>query len=93
MTDISDLPGSTAPTRATDEPLARRTTIARDLVTIGRRACRSVFREPEFFIPALFVPVFFYIIQTMAEKVKPLKKAADAAPPQPSGDTGAPNPA
>ncbi|MEM9745354.1 MAG: ABC transporter permease [Actinomycetota bacterium] len=66
MTDISDLPGSTAPTRATDEPLARRTTIARDLVTIGRRACRSVFREPEFFIPALFVPVFFFVVNVGA---------------------------
>ncbi|MBB6429484.1 efflux RND transporter permease subunit [Algisphaera agarilytica] len=44
-------------------------------------------------VGVIFVPVFFYIIQTMAEKVKPPKKAADASPPQPSGDTGAPNPA
>ncbi len=44
------------------EPLARKATIIHDLSTIARRACRSVFREPEFFIPAIIVPVFFFVV-------------------------------
>ncbi len=44
------------------EPLARPSSIAHDLSTVARRAIRSVFREPEFFIPALIVPVFFYVV-------------------------------
>ena len=43
-------------------PLARRASIFHDIATIGRRACRGVFREPEFFIPALIVPVFFFVV-------------------------------
>jgi ABC-2 type transport system permease protein len=55
------------------EPLARPSSIAHDLSTVARRAIRSVFREPEFFIPALIVPVFFYVVnigslQDFAEK-------------------------
>jgi len=48
--------------RIEDEPLARRSTVLHDLLTIARRACRSVFREPEFFIPALITPVFFFVV-------------------------------
>ena len=47
---------------AADEPLARRSTVLHDLATIARRACRSVFREPEFIIPALIVPLFFFVV-------------------------------
>ena len=43
-------------------PLARRSSMWHDLVTVARRAIRGVFREPEFIIPALVVPVFFYIV-------------------------------
>lgn len=43
-------------------PLARRSSMAHDLVTVARRAIRGVFREPEFLVPALVVPVFFYIV-------------------------------
>ncbi len=43
-------------------PLARRSSALHDLVTVAGRACRSVFREPEFFIPAIIVPVFFFIV-------------------------------
>lgn len=45
-----------------DEPLARRASITHDLATVASRACRGVFREPEFFIPALIVPVFFFVV-------------------------------
>ncbi|MEM9418202.1 MAG: multidrug efflux RND transporter permease subunit [Planctomycetota bacterium] len=44
-------------------------------------------------VGVIFVPVFFYIIQTMAEKVKPPKKSADAAPPAPASESPAPDPA
>ena len=44
------------------EPLARRSSIVHDLKTVAKRACRGVFREPEFFIPALIVPVFFFVV-------------------------------
>lgn len=45
-----------------DEPLARRANVIHDLATVAKRACRSVFREPEFFIPAIIVPVFFFVV-------------------------------
>ena len=54
--------GSTSERPSPDEPLARRSSAFHDLATIGRRACRSVFREPEFFVPALIVPVFFFVV-------------------------------
>ena len=60
MTDTSTRPDGLA--GAADEPLARRATILHDLATIATRACRSVFREPEFIIPALVVPLFFFVV-------------------------------
>lgn len=33
-----------------------------DLATIAGRALRSIPREPESFIPALFIPAFFFIV-------------------------------
>ncbi|MCU0261533.1 MAG: ABC transporter permease [Ilumatobacteraceae bacterium] len=45
-----------------NEPLARHAGFLHDLVTIGRRSLRGVFREPEFFIPALIVPLFFFVV-------------------------------
>jgi ABC-2 type transport system permease protein len=55
---------TTAP--AVYEPIARRSSIIHDLKTIAKRACRGVFREPEFFIPALIVPVFFFVVNVGA---------------------------
>lgn len=49
-----------------ERPLARRSSVAHDFATVARRAIRSVFREPEFFIPALVVPVFFYVVNVGA---------------------------
>ncbi len=34
----------------------------RDLMTVAKRAIRSIPREPEAIIPALFIPTFFYIV-------------------------------
>lgn len=48
------------------EPLARKSSMFHDLRTVAKRACRGVFREPEFFIPALIVPVFFFIVNVGA---------------------------
>jgi ABC-2 type transport system permease protein len=59
-----------------EEPLARKATIVHDLATIARRACRSVFREPEFFIPAIIVPVFFFVVNIGA-----LQDVAEAGAP------------
>jgi ABC-2 type transport system permease protein len=55
---------ATATTTSVPEyvPLARRSSVVHDLGTIARRAVRSVFREPEFFLPALVVPVFFFVV-------------------------------
>ncbi|MDJ0768016.1 MAG: ABC transporter permease [Ilumatobacter sp.] len=50
----------------TSDPLARRSSIGHDLATVARRAIRGVFREPEFFVPALIVPVFFFVVNTGA---------------------------
>lgn len=37
-----------------------------DLFTIAGRALRSIPREPESFIPALFIPAFFFIVNVGA---------------------------
>jgi ABC-2 type transport system permease protein len=44
------------------QPLARRAPAVHDFWTIAGRSVRGVFREPEFFIPALIVPVFFFVV-------------------------------
>ena len=49
-----------------DEPLAHRSSILHDFLAVARRAIRGVFREPEFFIPALITPVFFYVVNVGA---------------------------
>ncbi|HEY5662673.1 MAG TPA: ABC transporter permease [Ilumatobacter sp.] len=54
------------PSPAVYVPLARRSSVAFDLATVARRAIRGVFREPEFFIPALIVPVFFFVVNVGA---------------------------
>jgi len=34
----------------------------RDLLTVAKRAVRAIPREPESFVPALFIPAFFFIV-------------------------------
>ena len=46
-----------------------------DLATIAGRAIRSIPREPETFIPALFIPAFFFIVNVGA-----LQDLAEGAP-------------
>lgn len=46
-----------------------------DLVTVARRALRSLLREPEAIIPALTIPVFFYAVNIGA-----LQDLAESAP-------------
>ena len=48
------------------EPLASKSSILYDLTTVAQRAIRGVFREPEFFVPALIVPVFFFVVNVGA---------------------------
>ncbi len=52
--------------RPGDEPLARRSSFLHDLRTVAKRAIRGVFREPEFFGPALIIPVFFFVVNVGA---------------------------
>jgi len=48
------------------EVRARRAGFLADLITVAGRAVRSIPREPEAIIPALVVPVFFYIVNVGA---------------------------
>jgi ABC-2 type transport system permease protein len=44
--------------------LARRAGFMSDLLAVAGRALRTITREPESVIPALIVPVFFYVVNT-----------------------------
>jgi ABC-2 type transport system permease protein len=58
---------STSPADPTSyRPLARRARAVHDFLTIASRSVRGVFREPEFFIPALITPVFFFVVNVGA---------------------------
>ena len=57
----------------TDPPWAARSNVQarpsgffRDLWTIAMRAIRAVPREPEAFLPALFIPAFFFTVNVGA---------------------------
>ena len=63
MSSSTDTTSTTAPAYV---PLARRASAWHDFVTIAHRAIRGMFREPEFFIPALITPVFFFVVQVGA---------------------------
>jgi ABC-2 type transport system permease protein len=53
---------------------ARRAGLLRDLIVVARRAVRQVVREPAAIIPALVIPVFFFVVNVGA-----LQKLAGAA--------------
>ena len=63
---MTDLATNSPHVPGTSEPLARRSSIGHDLATVARRAIRGVFREPEFYFPALIIPVFFFVVNTGA---------------------------
>lgn len=46
--------------------LARRGSFLADIATVATRAVRSLGREPEFVIPALAIPLFFFIVNVGA---------------------------
>jgi ABC-2 type transport system permease protein len=50
----------------TTEIRARKAGFVADLVSVAGRALRSIPREPEMLFPALFIPVFFYVVNTGA---------------------------
>ena len=49
-----------------NEVRARPSGFFRDLLTVSGRALRAIPREPETFIPALFIPAFFFIVNVGA---------------------------
>lgn len=55
---------STTPTQSVvrSNVRAKPSGFVRDLLTIAGRAVRGIPREPESFIPALFIPAFFFIV-------------------------------
>lgn len=58
---------------ATSGGLTRRVGFLTDVWSVARRALRSVTRDPEFVVPALVVPVFFYAVNIGA--LQPLTEA------------------
>ncbi len=46
--------------------LTHRVNFLTDIATISKRAVRSVFREPEYVVPALIIPIFFFVVNTGA---------------------------
>ena len=59
---------ATAPTpiAPVDEVRARRSGFTHDLLTVAGRAVRGIPREPEMIIPALMVPLFFFVVNVGA---------------------------
>ena len=57
MTDATITPGG---------GLTNRVSFLTDIATIARRAVRSVVREPEYVVPALIIPFFFFVVNTGA---------------------------
>jgi ABC-2 type transport system permease protein len=66
MTTTSSLASDTGTSPGTYRPLARRASALHDFTTIASRSIRGIFREPEFFIPAFIVPVFFFAVNVGA---------------------------
>ena len=65
----------TTPTIVRSNVRARPSGPLKDLWTVAKRAIRGVPREPEAFLPALFIPAFFFIVNVGA-----LQDLTEAAP-------------
>ena len=67
---VSGLPPAVEAAAVPDRPaagvMAHRVDILTDIATVARRAVRSLWREPEFLVPALIIPVFFFVVNTGA---------------------------
>jgi len=66
MTTTTDMAAGTSTAPGEYQPLARRASAFHDFATIASRSIRGIFREPEFFIPAFIVPVFFFAVNVGA---------------------------
>src|SRR2546423_7841011 len=64
MTTTTHDPATTLGESVTIRP--RRAGFAADLLTVAGRAVRRLPREPESIVPALIVPVFFYVVNVAA---------------------------
>lgn len=64
----------TRPDRHSDDVIARHAGFLRDLTSVAIRALRQIPREPEAIIPALIIPVFFFVVN-----VGSLSSVAEAA--------------
>jgi ABC-2 type transport system permease protein len=60
-TDVQPTPADAVPPPSTDIR-ARRAGFVADVVSVAGRAVRSIPREPETVIPALIVPLFFFVV-------------------------------
>ena len=57
----------TAPSRRAPSAVrARKAGFAADTISVAGRALRSIPREPEMILPALFIPVFFFVVNVGA---------------------------
>jgi ABC-2 type transport system permease protein len=67
MTDISSAnPGDGTPGARSADITASHAGFFRDLVSVALRALRQIPREPEAIIPALIIPVFFFVVNVGA---------------------------
>ena len=66
----------TAPTAAVTASLARPGGLLTDLGSVARRALRLTLREPEAVLPALIIPLFFFVVNVGA-----LQKFVEASAP------------
>ena len=59
---MTDIAASQPVTVSRSNVRARPSGFVRDLWTVAKRAMRAVPREPEAFLPALFIPAFFFVV-------------------------------
>ncbi len=64
--DAADRSGAAPHTSSAGAGLTRPVGFFSDIATIARRAVRSILREPEFFGPALAIPIFFFVVNVGA---------------------------
>ena len=66
MTDISSAGMGGAPGTRSADVNASHAGFLRDLISVATRALRQIPREPEAVIPALIIPVFFFVVNVGA---------------------------
>jgi ABC-2 type transport system permease protein len=66
MTTATTAPAATGPAAPSSQIRARKAGFGADLLSVAGRAIRRLPREPEAIVPALIVPVFFYVVNVGA---------------------------